>query len=206
MPRSTAEIAQSKLMTLEEWSRMDEDVEGELVAGVLEEEEMPSVLHEIVVAWLIEVLRRWTRRYGGLVAASETKIAIGPRRGRKPDVSLYVKGRKPALSDTLVRVVPHLVVEVTSPRPRDARRDRVDKPRDYARARIPYYLILDPQLRSLEVFQLREDGRYSVALTASSGRVRVPGCRGLAFDLDDLWKEIDQSEREESRAGRKQRP
>jgi Uma2 family endonuclease len=205
MPHSTAADAQSKLLTLEEWSRLDEDVEGELVGGVLEEEEMPSVLHEVVVAWLIEVLRRWTRRHGGLVAGSETKLAIAPRRGRKPDVSLYTKGGKPALSDTLVRVAPRLVVEVTSPRPRDARRDRVDKLRDYARARIRHYLILDPQLRSFEVFELQANGRYGVARTASSGSVRIPGCRGLAFDLDDLWNEIERSEREESRAERKSR-
>jgi Uma2 family endonuclease len=201
MQRSgTAERAKS--MTLAAWAALDADVEGELVDGVLEEEEMPTVLHELIVAWLISALGRWARRHGGWVAGSETKIAVGPRRGRKPDISVYRKGRMPGLHDALVRVPPHLVIEVTSPRPRDARRDRIDKLGDYARARAAYYWILDPQLRSLEIFELARNGRYSVALNATGGRPRIPGCPGLRLDLDDLWAEIARAERDEAR-GRK---
>jgi Uma2 family endonuclease len=200
---STADGA--KPMTLGEWAALDEDIEGELVDGVLEEEEIPSFLHEIVVAWLIRTLSGWASRRRALVAASEAKIAVGARRGRKPDLSLYLAGATPSLSDALVRVPPHLVVEVASPRPRDVRRDRVEKPADYARARVRYYWIVDPQLRSLEVFELARDGRYAVALTASRGRVRAPGCPGLVVDLDSLWKEIDEAEQARTRARSRRR-
>lgn len=194
-----------KPMTLSEWATLDEDIEGELVDGMLEEEEMPSFLHEIVVAWLIRTLGGWASRRRALVAASEAKIAVGARRGRKPDLSLYLAGAAPSLSDALVRVAPHLVVEVASPRARDVRRDRVEKPADYARAGVRYYWILDPQLRSLEVFELGRDGRYAVALTASQGRLRAPGCPGLVVDLDALWKEVDAAERPRRRARSRRR-
>jgi Uma2 family endonuclease len=183
--------ARTRAMTLEEWAELDEDVEGELVDGVLEEEEMPSLLHEIVVSWLNAVLRRWAQRRGGQVAGSEAKIAVAAKRGRKPDLSLYLRGHIPPLTDPLVRVAPHLVVEVASPRPRDIRRDRVDKIADYARAGIPYYWILDPSLRSLEVYELAGSGRYSLALAVAEGRPRIPGCQGLTLDLDELWTQID---------------
>ena len=195
MSRAAPGAAQTKPLTLEEWADLDEDVEGELVDGMLEEEEMPSFLHEIIVSWLNEILRRWTRPRGGQVAGSETKIAVGPRRGRKPDLSVYLRSRLPELDEALVRVTPYLVVEVTSPRPRDVRRDRVDKLRDYASTGIRYYWILDPLLRSLEVFELVPSGRYSLALTAADGRVRIPGCPGLVIDLNALWKEIDAARR-----------
>ena len=190
-------------MTLEEWADLDDEIEGELVDGVLEEEEMPTVLHEIIVAWMLAALRPWARRRGGFVVGSETKLAVGPRRGRKPDLSVVLRGRMPALLDTLVRVPPHLVVEVTSPRPRDAHRDRVDKLADYARAGVPLYVIVDPRLRSIEVFELGRDGRYAVALAAGEGRVRVPGCPGLTLDLDALWEEVDEAERAEARRTRR---
>ena len=191
-------------MTLEEWAALDEEVEGELVDGILEEEEMPTFLHEIVVAWLIATLRAWARRRRGVVASSETKIAVGPR-GRKPDVSVYLRGRVPPLVDALVRVPPHVAVEVASPRPRDVRRDRVEKLADYARAGIRYYWIVDPQLRSLEIFELGRDGRYAVALTASRGRVRAPGCRGLSVNLDARWAEVDEAARAGARSSRRRR-
>ena len=37
---------------------------------------MPTLLHAIVVAWLIRTLHTWARRRRGLVASSETKIDI----------------------------------------------------------------------------------------------------------------------------------
>jgi Uma2 family endonuclease len=205
MSRTALNVVRSKHLTLEEWADLDDDVEGELVDGALEEEEIPSFLHEIVVSWLNAVLRRWVRRRGGQVAGSETKLAVGARRGRKPDLSVYLQGRLPGVDDALVRVTPHLVIEVASPRPRDARRDRVDKLRDYARAGIRYYWIMDPRLRSLEIFELTDRGPYALAVTANEGRVRVPGCAGLVVDLDALWKEVDDTARPPARSSRKRR-
>ncbi|GIW40862.1 MAG: hypothetical protein KatS3mg076_1439 [Candidatus Binatia bacterium] len=195
MARSTARAEGSNLWTLEEWASLDEDMEGELVDGALEEEEVPSVLHELVVTWLAVVLRRWVGKRGGFLLGSEAKIAVGPRRGRKPDLSVFLPPRLPSLADTLVRVAPHMVVEVTSSRPRDIRRDRLEKVADYARAGVHVYAILDPQLRSLEVYELGVEGRYTIALAAGGGRVGIPGCPGLTVNLDALWEEVEKADR-----------
>lgn len=206
MSRTAEKLDQPRPMSLEKWAELDDEIEGELVDGILEEEEMPSFLHEIIVSWLIVALHGWARRRGGRVAASDAKIAVGRRRGRKPDVSVYVRSQMPAAEDRLITVAPYLVVEVTSPRPRDTRRDRVDKLGDYARAGIRYYWIVDPQLRSLEIFELGRGGRYAVALTASAGRKRAPGCPGLVLDLDALWREADEAVAKHSRRPRRARP
>jgi len=192
-------------MTLQEWAALDEDVEGELVDGMLEEEELSTFLHELVVTWMAAALRTWARRRRGFVVGSETKLAVGPRRGRKPDLALFLPHALPALSDELIRVPPRLVVEVASPRPRDVHRDRVDKLTDYARAGIRLYAIVDPQPRSLEVYELGRDGRYAVACATGRGRVRVPGCPGLVLNLDALWKEVDEAERAHARGARRRR-
>src|SRR5207237_5367903 len=133
-------------------------------------------LHQAVVVGLRGLWHGWVRRRRGLVTGSETQRAVGPRGGRKPDLSVFLPPALPAPSDTLVRVPPHVVVEIASPRPRDVRRDRVDKLADYARVGVRYYWIIDPQLRSLEVYELGRDGRYTVACSATHGRVRIPGC------------------------------
>jgi len=181
-------------MTIEEWAYLDEDEPGELVDGRLEEEEAPSYLHEAVVAWFIHVLRAWAAARGGWVFGSESKFAVALRRGRKPDVSVYFPGAPlPGSRDAIARVPPQIMVEVLSPRPRDARRDRIDKTRDYAGFGVRQYWIVDPEVRALEILELGADGRYTIALTAAEGTHSVAGCEKLTIDLDALWAELDRA-------------
>ena len=178
-------------MTLDEWAALDEDEPGELVDGRLEEEEVPDYGHEVCVAWLLRVLGNWLVGKGGFAAGSDAKFAIAPRRGRKPDVTVYLPGGRVPPRRGVVRVPPDIAVEIITSTPRDVRRDRIDKMRDYAAFGVRWYWLLDPDTRTLEVCELR-DGLYAWVLGASAGRVEaVPGCDGLALDLDALWAELD---------------
>lgn len=179
-------------MTLEAWADLDEDEPGELVNGRLEEEEITSILHEAVVAFLIHVLGSWARANGGWVFGSELKLAVSPTRGRKPDVSVYLKdSHVPGKRAKIARTPPSISIEVLSPRPRDGRRDRVEKLREYAQFGVKYYWIVDPGLQVVEIFELGSDGRYTLTVSASAGAHPVPGCEGLTLDLDALWAEIE---------------
>lgn len=178
------------LLTVESWAALDEDVEGELVDGRLVEEEAPSWEHEIVVSWLIDVLRAWIRPRGGFVLGSETKLAIAPGRGRKPDVVAYSGVR--ARSGSAAHLPPDIVVEVITATARDQRRDRIDKKADYAAFGVGQYWLVDPVARTLEVLVRCTDGRFLEVLAVAEGAHEVPGCDGLRLDLDALWSEVDQ--------------
>jgi Uma2 family endonuclease len=186
------EARETARVTLEAWADMDEDEPGELVDGWLEEEEMPSFLHEAIVAWLMRVLGVWANANGSWVFGSETKLGVSPHRGRKPDLCVYLKGAEvPGRRASMARTPPSIVVEVLSPRPRDGRRDRVDKRHDYARFGVRFYWLIDPELKVIEIFELGEDTRYTLALSAATGSYPVPGCEGLVLDLDALWADVD---------------
>lgn len=174
------------VLTVDAWAALDEDVGGELVDGSLEEEEVASWAHEIVVSWLIHVLRTWLIPRGGFVLGSETKLAISPSRGRKPDVLAYFGVRSPAGVP-----VPDIVVEVITHTPRDQRRDRIEKKRDYAILGVRQYWLVDPEARTLEILVRQADGRFLEVLAAAEGIHAVAGCDGLQLDLDALWREID---------------
>ena len=179
-------------LTLTEWAALPEADSGEYVDGVLEGEEMPDFVHEAVVAWLVEHLRGWVRPRGGFVGASGVKYVVSQQRGRKPDLSVFLAPRKPPARG-VVEVPPDIAVEVVSPSPSDARRDRVTKLDEYAAFGVSHYWIVDPTLRSFEVFELADDGAYKHVLGASEGSIEnVPGCAGLAIDLDSLWSEVDE--------------
>lgn len=177
-------------MTLEQWAALPEDEPGELVDGRLEEEEVPDLVHELVVSWLIQVLGNWLGR-GGFVFGSEAKYAVRPNRGRKPDVAVYLGPDGSRLPrNGIVRVPPDIAVEVVSPTPRDERRDRIEKMDEYAAFGVRFYWILDPLLQALEIFEL-SDGRYARAARATEGRLEtVPGCAGLRINLDELWDDL----------------
>jgi Uma2 family endonuclease len=185
-------------MSLEEWAALDEDEPGEIVEGVLVEDEVPSTIHELVVSWLNEVLRAWGRARGALVLGSGVKLAVAQRRGRMPDLVVYHSGIPRPPPYGLVRVPPSLVVEVVSPSAKDERRDRVDKLAEYAALGVRWYWLVDPELRSFEILELSDGvgtapgARYSHAAAATEGRLDpVPGCDGLAIDVGELWAEVD---------------
>ena len=181
-------------MTVDEWVALPEDVSGELVDGMLVEEEMPDFVHEDVVVWLTAQLRAWLRPRGGWVAGSNAKLALTEDKGRMSDVLVYFPGRRPEPRGP-IRTPPDIAVEVVSRGPRDVRRDRVTKLGEYAAFGIAFYWIVDPQLRTFEILVRSLDGLYVHTVSAESGVLQsIPGCDGLTLDLDDLWAELDELE------------
>jgi Uma2 family endonuclease len=183
-------------VTVEEWMTLPEDVPGEFVDGRLVEEEVPDYLHEVLVAWLARVLGDWAERAGAIVGASEAKFTLSSTRGRKADLTVYFAGRRPPPRG-VITVPPDLAVEIVSPSPRDQRRDRVEKMDEYARFGIRFYWLVDPQQRTVDIYEQGADRSYTRRVEAGSGLLQdVPGCPGLTVDLDAMWSKIDALEDE----------
>lgn len=178
-------------LSLDEWAALPEGTPGELVGGVVVEEEEVGYLHDTLCAALLLILGRWLGGRGRL-ATSDAKFAVAEDRGRKPDLTAYLtRAKLPAQGP--VRTPPDIAIEVLSPTPADRRRDRIEKLADYAAFGVRFYWLVDPELSTLEVLELRE-GHYRIALAASAGTVSIPGCDGLKIDLDALWAEVSDLE------------
>jgi Uma2 family endonuclease len=177
-------------LSLEAWAAMDEDEPGELVDGQLVEEEVPEFDHESIVAWLVVMLGGWLLPRGGFVFASEAKFAVAPKCGRKPDVSVFLPGGAVPPRRGVGRVPPDIMVEVISRRPRDVRRDRIDKALDYAAFGVRYYWMIHPAARTLEIYELQPAGGYLRLVAVAGGTIDVPGCPELRLDLDALWASV----------------
>jgi Uma2 family endonuclease len=174
-------------MTVEEWADMPEDDPGELVDGQLVEEEVPDDDHEAIALWIASMFLVWVLPRGGFAAASEAKFALGPKHGRKPDVSVYLPGGAVPEAQGPVYARPDIMVEVISRDPRDMRRDRIDKSIEYAAFGVQFYWLVDPRARMVEVYELQPGGAYLRIVAASSGTMAVPGCADLTLDLDGMW-------------------
>lgn len=179
-------------MTLEEWAQLPEDEEGELVDGLLVEEEVPGPIHELALTWLTTRFGVWLEECGaGFVFGSETKLKVTSRRGRKPDVVVYLPGGAVPPPHGLLTEPPDLLVEIVTPTPRDERRDRVDKAEEYQALGVRWYWLLDPALGILEIFELDSEGEYKRKIVAKTGQItEIPGCPGLVIDMDKLWSHL----------------
>jgi hypothetical protein len=80
-----------------------------------------------------------------------------------------------------------LVVEVTSYDPHGNARDRVEKPRAYAGAGIPVFLLVDRDSCEVKVSSEPEGGRYTRQVVVPYGKtVTLPDPVGIELDTDPL--------------------
>lgn len=195
MAASTTTPFLARRLTDEEWANLDEDEEGELVDGVLVEEEVPNFAHESIVTWLIFVLTGWLQQHGGFVFGSEAKYILRRGRGRKPDLAVYRRGTKTPLGkQSATTCPPDMMLEViTSTSARDIRRDRLEKMQEYAAFNVRWYWLVDPDARMLEIYERNAEGIYVRVVGAAEGQVsEVPGFAELTLDLDALWAKVDE--------------
>jgi Uma2 family endonuclease len=187
MKRDAApDTSSTRLVSWEDFVRLHEDDPRELIDGVLVETEVPTELHEWVVARLITALGNWAEAHGGVVLGSGYKVRITTRRAVMPDVQLYRKdnpSRRGRLG--LEAGHPDLAIEVVSSS--SAGYDRVRKLSWYASLGVPEYWLVDPEERTLQRMLLT-DGRYLIVDNLDGDVTFAPQTfPGLAIPLADLW-------------------
>lgn len=191
LPLMSTRSEAGRALTLAEWVTLGEDEPGEWMDGRLEEEEVPTPIHELAVSWLLTLLNTWLRAKGGFVFGSELKLVVAPGRGRKADISVYLPGGVRPPKHGALTSPPDIIVEVVTPTPRDERRDRVEKMAEYQTFGVRWYWLVDPALGTFEIFERGAEGRYMKWVGATRGVIQAPGCDGLSLDLDQLWAELD---------------
>jgi Uma2 family endonuclease len=172
--------------TWAEFVDLGDDDRRELIDGELKEIDVPTELHEWVVAVLVRLLGNWAADHGGMVLGSGYKIRVREDRGVMPDAQFYrrgnVRGHDPS---GLTEGAPDLVVEVVSSSSR--RYDRVTKLAWYAELGIAEYWIVDPEPQTLERLLL-DGGTYRIAEALEGKTVLSPASfPGLVIHLAALW-------------------
>jgi Uma2 family endonuclease len=104
-----------------------------------------------------------------------------------PDLAGWRRERMPAVPDTAAfDLAPDWVCEVLSPA--TAAVDRADKVPIYAREHVHHVWLIDPLLRTLEVFRLLDGQRYEAAATwRGDVIVRAEPFEAIALELAALW-------------------
>jgi Uma2 family endonuclease len=63
---------------------------------------------------------------------------------------------------------------------------------EYARFGIRFYWLIDPQQRTVDIYEHGPDVGYVRQVQAANGTIQdVPGCSGLTLDVEAMWRHID---------------
>ena len=103
----------------------------------------------------------------------------------QPDVVYLAPDRLHLISRRGIEGPPTLAVEILSPSTR--RIDRVTKYRLYARYRVPYLWLIDPDARAIDAFTLQADEYALTASATVSEPLDLLPFAGLGLIPDALW-------------------
>jgi Uma2 family endonuclease len=116
----------------------------EFARGFLEVLPMPTTSHQRILLSLYGLLLAFTSaRDLGTVLVAPLRVRLGRGKFREPDVVFMLKEHADRIGEEFWKGA-DLVMEVVSGGDEDRRRDLVTKRREYARAGIPEYWIVDP--------------------------------------------------------------
>lgn len=126
---------------------------------------------------------------GGWWILVEPELHLG-RHVIVPDLAGWRRERMPQIpQDHRFTVAPDWVCEILSPS--TARKDRIKKMRIYAEQAVAHCWLLDPLIRTLEAFTLREAHWQLDATFEDDERVRTPPFDAVELEMGLWWTPAD---------------
>lgn len=172
--------------------REDETVRFEFIGGRIGVRKATNGNHGSIIMWLIRQCMQ-----------ARPDLDLNPTQGLK--VEAYRKGR--ARPDGVLAPVGHfagqgdwaetdgvlMVLEITSYDSDTHLRDRVEKPRGYAEAGIPVYLLIDRDNLSVLVHSDPDpdDGYQDIHTVKFGSKVALPAPVGIELDTEELKDYLD---------------
>jgi Uma2 family endonuclease len=158
----------------------------EIHGGELSETPAPSPRHQKVALNLAAALDAHVKANQlGEVFISPIDVILSDSTIVQPDILFLARDRLRLISERGIEGAPTLVVEILSPSTTQI--DRQTKMQLYARHGVPWYWIVDPEARTIEVHALREGGYVPAARGAGDEVVRAEPLPDLALPLAALW-------------------
>lgn len=179
-----------KFAAYEDLFDLPENIIGQIIHGQLITQPRPAPKHALARSSLgdelVSPFQKGRGGPGGWWILDEPELHLGPH-VLVPDLAGWRRERMPELPETAYFTLPpDWSCEVLSPG--TARVDRADKMPIYAAQGVPFLWLIDPTLRTLEVFALCE-GRWLLEhIYQDDEEVRAVPFDAIAFVLAGLWR------------------
>ncbi|CAA9568038.1 MAG: hypothetical protein AVDCRST_MAG33-2242 [uncultured Thermomicrobiales bacterium] len=183
-------VAQTRPATLEDLAATPDDGRiYELLNGEIVVSAAPTWKHQVVLQMLNRSIDGWVVQHGtGIALTAPVDIVLDAENVLQPDL-LYVGPDNPGrVRNGRFHGAPDLAVEIISPTSRN--RDATVKAMRYALAGIREFWLVDPDLRTIALFEL--DGTFYTERAPESDGVFVSGVlTGLRLDPASVFAAAD---------------
>jgi Uma2 family endonuclease len=182
-------VVSTTKMTARQYFMLGEDPPGvklELVNGEVAVSPSPTADHSNVVLVLSWFLMGHIRanKLGELHHDLDTYL--DQFNVRRPDLLFFANEHRDRIGKRNTDGVPDLAIEVLSPGSIDT--DRDDKFEQYCNAKIKYYWIVDPALRTFEGWELKRAKYVSIGRAQGVASIRLAPFPDLEIPLKELWR------------------
>lgn len=137
---------------------------------------------------LLELVKEFLKMEDmGELAVAPRDVYLAPQETYQPDILFIAKERLKISTEEKVNGAPDLVVEILSPS--TAYYDLKKKYKAYEKYGVKEYWIVDPEDKSIEIFELA-DGKFRLAVRSEgSGEVVSLLLQGLKVRLESVFRE-----------------
>jgi len=180
-------IPQRVVLTYKDYEALPADGRRyELHEGELSVTPAPSPQHQLTSRNLFRLLDDYVKTRGlGEVLYAPLDVILSDTSIVQPDLVYLDATRLGAISRRGIEGPPTLVIEILSPA--TTLIDRSTKQQLYARHGIPFFWLVDPEGRAVEVFVLGPQGYTLAVRAAGAGPVSLPPFPDLALIPAALW-------------------
>ncbi len=164
----------------------DDNQRYELIDGELLVSKAPGIPHQLSFLELVYRLVSYLKKnpIGTLIPGPG--VVFDDYNGVIPDLVFVSAERQHIITDRGLIDAPDLVVEVVSPGETNSERDRQLKRQLYGRRGVREYWIVDPQLKTIEIYRLQENVLVLEATLRGSDSLTSPLFPGFSCTVDEI--------------------
>ena len=185
MKEAVLDRPKKKVLTYEDYLRLEDERRYELINGRLEEMPAPTTEHQRILKRLMKAILPMEDESKWEVLPSPVDVILSENVVLQPDIVIVFQQGKNEVRGRIFGP-PDLVVEVVSPS--SYARDRYEKFSLYERYGVKEYWLVYPEYRAIEVWCLK-DGKYVLhSVAVGSGEVESCVLKGFKVKVEEVLK------------------
>lgn len=174
-----------KVVTYKDYQHLPEGAPYQLIRGELIMTPAPTPFHQIISKRLERELLELQDKGLGVVFYAPIDVFLSETETYQPDLLFIVKNRLNIIGENKIDAAPDLVIEILSPG--TAYYDLKHKMTVYGQKGVREYWIVDPQEKSIEVFENRKGSYVLLNQASEEGTVFSGIFPSLKIEIDSTF-------------------